>query len=472
MNVQHWSQRKIRQAKGRAGKQQPDQDDKLAIGDILFSQATIADRFQDGRPIEKTIEALRRDPTVIFKIPKINVVDDDGKHVAMDNRRLYSFLMAFDDHYLVPVKRFASKEHYGLADFERKATSICGGHLVQLRSQSHAHSESVPLPATAKSFLKMKWSEVRDHQGACLRIQEDQVVISGSQRQVEDGIKSYQRILSLLHCDAIDLVDMRAKAVFQNNFAEDLAQKWESLQLPHHTGGYFRWYCKLPGKYKVDEKSDLLELKGNAAERRRMSQAYEELRHNISTKQLQVDDNILRSKLIGKEGKDVDTSVRLAGPADEVERVLRRVRAFLQEHRQVVRELPLPPHVAPGFVASRLRKLGAESEARLQLPRDGTPTVKVRGNQRQVDYAEELLDELIYVKFGMVKLKVIKQLVSDFIVGKNGIHMRSLKGERDVHVQINDSPCHAWSDCFITGSLQDCVAVSEEISVRLRRRLE
>ena len=37
---------------------------------------------------------------VIFKIPKINVVDDDGKHVAMDNRRLYSFLMAFDDHYL------------------------------------------------------------------------------------------------------------------------------------------------------------------------------------------------------------------------------------------------------------------------------------------------------------------------------------------------------------------------------------
>ena len=85
---------------------------------------------------------------------------------------------------------------------------------------------------------------------------------------------------------------------------------------------------------------------------------------------------------------------------------------------------------------------------------------------------QELLDELIYVKFGMVKLKVIKQLVSDFIVGKNGIHMRSLKGERDVHVQINDSPCHAWSDCFITGSLQDCVAVSEEISVRLRRRLE
>lgn len=30
------------------------------------------------------------------------------------------------------------------------------------------------------------------------------------------------------------------------------------------------------------------------------------------------------------QGKDVDTSVRLAGPADEVERVLRRVRAFLQ----------------------------------------------------------------------------------------------------------------------------------------------
>ena len=94
----------------------------------------------------------------------------------------------------VPVKRFASKEHYGLADFERKATSICGGHLVQLRSQSHAHSESVPLPATAKSFLKMKWSEVRDHQGACLRIQEDQVVISGSQRQATKAFRCVQSL--------------------------------------------------------------------------------------------------------------------------------------------------------------------------------------------------------------------------------------------------------------------------------------
>lgn len=72
----------------------------MAIGDLFFSQAldggadstscqcqaTIAENFRDGKPLEKTIEALCSNPGMIKKIPYINVVDNEGRHVAMDNR--------------------------------------------------------------------------------------------------------------------------------------------------------------------------------------------------------------------------------------------------------------------------------------------------------------------------------------------------------------------------------------------------
>lgn len=86
----------------------------------------------------------------------------------------------------VPVKRYTCKEDYGVYEFERKATSICGGHLIELRhrNEMHApHAEYLDLPRNAKSFLLQKWSEVRASIGARLRINEGQVVISGSQRQ-------------------------------------------------------------------------------------------------------------------------------------------------------------------------------------------------------------------------------------------------------------------------------------------------
>ena len=86
----------------------------------------------------------------------------------------------------MPVKRYTCKEDYGVYEFERKATSICGGHLIELRhrNEMHApHAEYLDLPRNAKSFLLQKWTEVRASIGARLRINEGQVVISGSQRQ-------------------------------------------------------------------------------------------------------------------------------------------------------------------------------------------------------------------------------------------------------------------------------------------------
>jgi hypothetical protein len=85
----------------------------------------------------------------------------------------------------VPIKRFASKEDYGAADFHRKATSVCGGHSVELRHHHTVapHTETLNPPRTAKRFLLQKWKEFRSSVGAVLSLQDGQVVISGSQRQ-------------------------------------------------------------------------------------------------------------------------------------------------------------------------------------------------------------------------------------------------------------------------------------------------
>lgn len=90
----------------------------------------------------------------------------------------------------VPIKRFASKEDYGAADFHRKATSVCGGHSVELRHHQTAapHTETLHPPRAAKRFLLQKWKELRSSVGAVLSVQDGQVVISGSQRQA--GVKN------------------------------------------------------------------------------------------------------------------------------------------------------------------------------------------------------------------------------------------------------------------------------------------
>eukprot|EP00434_Breviolum_minutum_P026175 symbB.v1.2.023142.t1/scaffold2098.1/size89601/3 len=456
--------------------------DKIAISDILFSQATISDSFGDGTPVEEMIRQLSTDPFAIEQIPYISIVDDCGKHVSMDNRRLYAFRMAFEDTYAVPVKRYACKEDYGASEFERKATSICGGHLIEIRHRNEMdapHAEYLDLPRNAKSFLLQKWSEVRDSIGARLRIHQGQVVISGSQRQVEDGIKQYQRILSTHHHDKVDLKDVRAKDAVRSGFQQwkttyptvelsyedewtergelwlylggeadevadakawatdvvnNIARFWESIKLPAHSGGYFGYfskslYGKLPGKCNVEEDVDILHIFGNAAERDKVKRAFETLKKEVTSKQLQVDDGRLRSLIIGKAGanikqlrqntsvhvhvgKDPDTSVRVTGPMAEVETVVRRLKALIQEQRQVVCTVRLLAHSAR-CIRQRLKSIGCESEAYLSMPYDGEEDVlKIHGNQRQVDYAEDLLQKSLFANFSSSKLKLSKHLKS------------------------------------------------------------
>ena len=75
----------------------------------------------------------------------------------------------------VPIKRFASKEDYGAADFHRKATSVCGGHSVELRHHHTVapHTETLNPPRTAKRFLLQKWKEFRSSVGAVLSLQDE-----------------------------------------------------------------------------------------------------------------------------------------------------------------------------------------------------------------------------------------------------------------------------------------------------------
>ncbi|CAL1138212.1 unnamed protein product [Cladocopium goreaui] len=458
---------------------------------MAYREATIADTFTDGTPLQDTVDLLLANPWVIEKIPYINVVDDGDRHISMDNRRLYAFRMAFDDdNYEVPIKRFASKEDYGAADFHRKATSVCGGHSVELR---HHHTV------------------------------------------VEDGIKHYQRILSTFHCEAVDLKDVRAKDAVRSSFqrwqaesnystvdisfdnewsesgelplhlggdAEEVAEVkglvmdlvnavarcWEALPLPPHMGGYFSRTLsgKLPGKFAVED--DILHIRGNAAEREKMKKALEDLLPTVLSKQLQVDDGRLRSMIIGKEGvninrlrqntsvdvhvgKDPDTTVRIAGPTADVELVYSRLKAFIQEHRQITKELRLLPH-AGRFMWRRLKAIGCEAEAGDKIPREAENLVEIRGNQRQVDHAEELLQEALYLDFSLIKLRISKRLKSDVLLGKNGVHIKDIKGERDVEIQFEDSTDESsMQDCVFSGQPDDCKSVLDEILRRLGGRL-
>lgn len=81
---------------------------------------------------------------------------------------------------------FASKEDYGAPDFDRKATSICGGQLVEMRHQQTPapFTETLDLPRNAKRLLQQRWWLLRHSIGSKLWFQDGKVMIAGSQRQV------------------------------------------------------------------------------------------------------------------------------------------------------------------------------------------------------------------------------------------------------------------------------------------------
>ena len=76
------------------------QNTHLPLGQILFSQSTIADNFRNGTKLSETIEKLQNCRKFMYDLPRISVVKHDGRNVSMDNRRLYCLQMAFADNTL------------------------------------------------------------------------------------------------------------------------------------------------------------------------------------------------------------------------------------------------------------------------------------------------------------------------------------------------------------------------------------
>ena len=107
-------------------------------------------------------------------------------------------------------------------------------------------------------------------------------------------------------------------------------------------------------------------------------------------------------------------------------------------------------------------------QAYLSIPFDGEDdVVKIHGNQRQVDYAEELLQKSLFANFSSSKLKLSKHLKS-VLLGS----IRSIKGDRDVNIQIGDTTHDTLLDCVISGAPEDCMAVCTEILQMLNRDSE
>lgn len=89
---------------------------KLDPSIIHFQHSKIKPVFSDHKAIDETIEEIRKDITVINKIPKIQViVDKDGYCFTLNNRRLYVYKTLFKEGLIktieVRVRHMESKEY-------------------------------------------------------------------------------------------------------------------------------------------------------------------------------------------------------------------------------------------------------------------------------------------------------------------------------------------------------------------------
>ncbi|CAE7249139.1 vgl1 [Symbiodinium natans] len=216
-------------------------------------------------------------------------------------------------------------------------------------------------------------------------------------------------------------------------------------------------------------------------ERQRMKVMLETLQQDVITKRLQVDDPSLRwmlkkgtnlkefcrdSSVQVTVGSDVDTQVQITGKAAEVNQVLARVKAYIQENRKVTKMLDLPAG-SSRFVRGRLKRIRSDSEAWLYVPKDLENQLCIQGNQRQVDYAEELLQQVIFVEYASISLHICSKLVGE-VVGKNGATIKSIKADREVDIQFGEATEKAWTTTQIVGSREDCRAACSEILEKLK----
>lgn len=111
-------------AKAKAAKQT---SVKLDIHQVLFTQATIADSFRDGRPVSAMVEALHDGSLRPADVPKIRVVRKHGQYFTLDHRRLYALRKGLRDHssahHLIPVTLESFKNLEIVDEFKRKCST-------------------------------------------------------------------------------------------------------------------------------------------------------------------------------------------------------------------------------------------------------------------------------------------------------------------------------------------------------------
>mmetsp|Transcript_43416 Transcript_43416/g.135060 ORF Transcript_43416/g.135060 Transcript_43416/m.135060 type:complete len:243 (-) Transcript_43416:100-828(-) len=76
---------------------------ELHLGDIYFTQDSIADHFRDGRMLAETRSELQRQIKSVHDIPTITVVRYNNKWFCVDNRRLCVYKRVYPASFKVPV---------------------------------------------------------------------------------------------------------------------------------------------------------------------------------------------------------------------------------------------------------------------------------------------------------------------------------------------------------------------------------
>eukprot|EP00930_Biecheleria_cincta_P098132 TRINITY_DN89814_c0_g1_i1.p1 TRINITY_DN89814_c0_g1~~TRINITY_DN89814_c0_g1_i1.p1 ORF type:complete len:624 (+),score=82.19 TRINITY_DN89814_c0_g1_i1:121-1992(+) len=162
------------------------------------------------------------------------------------------------------------------------------------------------------------------------------------------------------------------------------------------------------------------------------------------------------------ENEQQQNSIRLLGPRHEVNLVFERLRLFLREHNMIVRSIALLPR-SLWFIVRSLEQVRSESRARLQVVEDQF-YVRIQGNQRQVDHAEELLRKLLYIDFACISAKISRCVVEE-LFNEDRHRLRSLEASEAVKVEIEEQshPTVLWATCHITGAKEACLSLYQGI---------
>ena len=97
---------------------------------VRFSQRSISFRFRDGRTIAELAEALKSGQVRPEDVPPLRLVEKDGEHFTLDNRRLEAFRRAG---MAIPWRLATAEE---IANEAFKFTTTNGGVSVKVRGET------------------------------------------------------------------------------------------------------------------------------------------------------------------------------------------------------------------------------------------------------------------------------------------------------------------------------------------------